>query len=54
MKYTFSPLSGFWSAFMQTCEVIGYSRAASHLASRGMHEQAKACMMEIKKIKSAK
>lgn len=52
MKYTFAPLSGFWSGFMKTTEIIGYSRAASHLASLGMHEEAKNCMMEIKKLKN--
>jgi len=54
MKYTFTPLSGFWSRFGNFCEVAGYSRAAAHLASLGYHEEAKHCMMEIKKIKASK
>ena len=32
-------------------ESIGYARAASHLASMGYHEEAKACMMELGKLK---
>ena len=51
MKYTFAPLSGFWSRFGNFCEVAGYSRAAAHLASLGYHEEAKHCMMQVKKLR---
>jgi hypothetical protein len=51
MKYTFAPLQGFWSGLSTTFEIIGYSRAASHLASIGYHEEAKNCMMEIARLK---
>lgn len=51
MKYTFAPLQGLWSGLSTTFEIIGYSRAASHLASLGYHEEAKNCMMEIAKLK---
>ena len=51
MKYTFAPLQGFWSGLSTTFEIIGYSRAASHLASLGYHEEAKNCMMEIARLK---
>ena len=52
MNYVFSPLSGLWSGINTTCEIIGYSRDASELARLGYHEEAKSCMMEIKKLKS--
>lgn len=51
LKYTFAPLSSFWNGFNHVCEVAGYSRAASNLARLGYHEEAKRCMMEIKKLK---
>ena len=37
--------------FMNWCEVIGYTRAAAHLSSMGLHDEAKRCMMELKKLK---
>lgn len=40
--------------FLHWCEVVGYSRAASHLAYLGYYEEAKQCMMEIKKLKESK
>ena len=52
LNYTFAPLQGFWKGFWNFCEVAGYSRAAAHLASLGMHEEARNCMMQIEKIKS--
>lgn len=42
-----------WKKISTFCEVVGYSRAASHLASLGYHKEAKACMMQIAKIKSS-
>ena len=54
MKYTFAPLQGFWSGLYNTCEIIGYSRAASELARQGLHKEAKACMMEVAKIRASK
>lgn len=54
MKYTFAPLSGFWSGFSNFCEVVGYARAASHLSSLGYHEEAKHCMMQVNKLRSRK
>ena len=54
MKYTFAPLQGFWSGLYNTCEIIGYSRAASELARQGYHAEAKACMMELKKLRNEK
>ena len=38
--------------FYNFCEVVGYSRAAAHLASLGYHEEAKHCMEQIAKLKS--
>ena len=40
------------TGFFNWCEVVGYSRAAAHLASLGYHEEAKNCMMQIAKLKS--
>ena len=41
-----------WSGFIRWTEVVGYSRAAAHLASQGRYDLAKACMMEVAKLKS--
>jgi hypothetical protein len=49
-NYVFSPLSGLWSSLDRYTQMMGYSRAASELARMGMHKEAKACMMEIKKL----
>lgn len=49
-NYVFSPLSGLWSSLDRYTQMMGYSRAAAELARMGMHEEAKACMMEIKKL----
>lgn len=37
--------------FFNWCEVVGYSRAAAHLASQGYYEEAKHCMEQIAKLK---
>ena len=52
LNYTWKPLSGFWTSFSNFCEVAGYARAASHLASLGYYDEAKNCMEQIQKIKS--
>lgn len=44
-------ISRFLKGFWKFCEIAGYSRAAAHLASMGLQEEAKQCMMEIKKLK---
>ena len=51
MNYVVNPFSNFWKAFMKWTEVAGYSRAAAHLASLGYYDEAKACMMQIAKLK---
>ena len=43
----------FKSGFIIWTEVVGYSRAAAHLAQLGYHAEAKACMMELSKIKNS-
>jgi len=50
-NYVFSPLSGFWSAFDRFIQVVGYSRAAAELARLGYQEEAKACMMQVAKLR---
>ena len=41
-----------WDGFLKWAEVVGYSRAAAHLASQGQYDLAKNCMMQIAKLKS--
>ena len=40
-----------WAKFLPWTEVVGYSRAAAHLASQGYYEEAKNCMEQIAKLK---
>jgi hypothetical protein len=54
IKYVANPLSGFWASLCHFGEVVGYARAASHLAMMGYHEESKNCMMMLKKIKGKK
>jgi hypothetical protein len=51
MNYVVNPFSNFWKALMKWTEVVGYSRAAAHLASLGYYDEAKNCMMQIAKLK---
>ena len=43
--------SRIWQRFNTACQIIGYSRTASHLASLGYYKEAKNCMMQIAKLK---
>jgi|TARA_B100000497_G_C7445324_1_gene276612 hypothetical protein len=52
MSTIFSPLSGLWSSLDRTIQVVGYSKAAAELARLGYHEESKACMMEIAKLRN--
>ena len=54
MNTIVNPFRGFGKGFWNFCEVAGYSRAAAHLASLGLHEEARNCMDQIKKIRSSK
>jgi hypothetical protein len=58
MNYTVNPfLSGmksFGRGFWNFCEVAGYARAAGELARQGLHKEAKACMMQVAKLRQAK
>lgn len=54
IKYVANPLSGFWASLCHFGEVVGYARAASHLASLGYYEESKNCMMELKRLKGEK
>ena len=42
-----------WESTVIQFEIIGYSRAAAHLAANGLHEQSKYCMMQIKDLRKA-
>jgi hypothetical protein len=47
-----SKFQKLWAKFNTWCEVVGYSRAAAHLASLGYYDEAKHCMMQVAKLKS--
>lgn len=47
-----NPFRGFGQGIWNFCEVVGYSRAAAHLSQLGLHDEAKACMMEVAKLKA--
>ena len=51
MSTIFSPLSGLWSSLDRTIQIVGYSKAAAELARQGYQEEAKACMMEVAKLR---
>ena len=51
MNYVINPFSNFWKAFIKWTEIVGYSRAASHLASLGYYDEANACIMQVAKLK---
>lgn len=40
-----------WRQFMNFCEMVGYARAASALASMGRYEEAKHCILQVKSLK---
>lgn len=48
-----TPFRGFGKGFKNFCEVAGYARAASHLASLGYYDEAKNCMEQINRIKES-
>ena len=52
--YITNPFAGFARGFWNFCEVAGYARAASELARQGLHKEAKACMMQVAKLRQAK
>jgi hypothetical protein len=51
IRYVANPFSGLWKRIMLSVEIIGYSRAAAHLAQLGFYEESKKCMMEVRKLK---
>jgi soluble cytochrome b562 len=52
MNNIVNPFRGFGRGFYNFCEVVGYSRAAAELARQGYMEEAKACMMQVKRLRS--
>jgi len=46
-----SPFAGLGTKIMTKLEIIGYARAAAHLANHGFHEEAKKCMLEYAKLR---
>ena len=51
MNTIVNPFKGFGRGFWNFCEVAGYARAASELARLGYVEEAKACMLQVSKLK---
>jgi hypothetical protein len=51
INYVVNPLSGFWKGLQKTFEIAGYAKAAAELSRLGYYEEAKHCMMMVKKIK---
>ena len=47
-----NPFRRFGRGFWNFCEVAGYARAASELSRQGLHKEAKACMMQVAKLRS--
>jgi len=52
MNTIVNPFRGFGKGFWNFCEVAGYSRAAAELARQGRYEEAKACMLQVAKLRS--
>ena len=52
MNTIVNPFRGFGKGFKNFCEVAGYARAASHLASLGYYDEAKHCMEQVAKLRS--
>jgi hypothetical protein len=52
INYVFNPFAGFFKKLVVAFEIIGYSRAASEFARLGYHEEAKASIMQVAKLKS--
>lgn len=50
-SFVFAPLSGLWSSLERTTQIVGYSRAAAELARQGLHEESKACILQVAKLK---
>ena len=54
INYIYNPFAGFFKGLMVMFEIVGYSRAAAHLASLGYYKEAEECMMQIKQLKNRK
>ena len=54
MNTIVNPFKGLGRGFWNFCEVAGYARAASELARLGYNEEAKSCMMQVKKLRNEK
>lgn len=51
MNTIVNPLQGLGRGIWNFCEVAGYARAAAELTRLGYYAEAKACMMQVKKIR---
>jgi hypothetical protein len=46
-----SPFAGLGKRIMTGFEIIGYARAAAHLADRGFYDEANECMRRVHELK---
>ena len=51
MNTIVNPLADLKRGIWNFCEVAGYARAAAELARLGYHNEAKACMMQVKNLR---
>lgn len=47
-----SIITRIWEGLKVHFEIVGYSRAAAHLASQGLYKESKECMAQVAKLKS--
>ena len=51
INYIANPFGNLFTGIMRSCEIIGYSRAASELARLGYMDEAKRCILMSESLK---
>jgi len=54
MNTIVNPILGIGKGFMTFVEIAGYARAATELARHGYYEEAKNCMMQVKRLRNGR
>ena len=54
MNYVVNPFARFWKGIQNSLVIAGHVRAAAELARMGYHEESKAVMMELAKLRASK
>jgi hypothetical protein len=54
INYVVNPFARIWNGIQNSLIIAGHVRAASELARMGYHEESKAVMMELKKLRASK